>query len=390
MARRSDAPALFGGGNEFRARVRRIRLVRRWDQPQLAEQAGISPGLVSGIETGKVTASTDQIQAIAAALRYRPEFLVREMRLTETTRPWLRAYADASKREADARRAFATLAMEYVRGLSLRPTPDLIPHFVGDLDDDHDVDDAAAELRQLAGIDSDSVVGDMIRAAESVGCVVLPFDSEMGRHLGMSVRADQLPLICVAKGGIPGDRQRFTVAHELGHLILHADAAPPRDSAAAAAMERQANRFAASFLAPGDAILESLHEIARGRVTLGGLADIKEIWGVSIKGLVGRFRELGEIDAAQAQSLYRQISSRKWTKVEPIEVPTEQGTWFGRAVSLDAHTESLTEACRTCADRLGGDAADLESMTSWHTRDADVVTLAGRRVSKPSSRGGRP
>jgi Zn-dependent peptidase ImmA (M78 family) len=75
-------------------------------------------------------------------------------------------------------------------------------------------------------------------------------------------------------------------------------------------------------------LIETLHQFG-GRVTLRTLAEVKAVWGIAIKALVGRFEALGEIDADHARSLYKQISARRWSKNEPVDVPTESAQWFG-------------------------------------------------------------
>ncbi len=367
---------MFGTGNsEVRDRIKRLRLVRRWDQSTLADKARVSTATISNLELGRVAPTPDQIEHIAEALGYAPGFLTSELAMLPTTRPWLRAYADASKREADARTSAATLAAEYIRYLGLKPLPDLIPVFDSVLDEVA-IEDAAMELRQLAQIDADAVITNALRAVERLGCVVLPLESELGRHLGMSVRADQLPMVCVAKSDVPGDRQRWTVAHELGHLALHGNAAPPRDAREARRMESEAHRFAAAFLAPADPLIETL-QTAGGSVTLRTLGEVKAVWGVAIKALVHRFHEIGFIDADHARSLYKQISARKWTTEEPVHVPTESAQWFERTLIRKAETEDLTTACKHLASTIGGNTNDLQSFADWTVQaDAEVFSFS--------------
>lgn len=384
-------PMFESGNGEFQDRVRRLRLTRRWDQGELGKRSGMSATAISQIETGRITPTEDQDARIAAALGYSVSFLKAEMQMVPTTRPWLRAYADASKREADARTAQATVAAEYVRRLDLSPLPDLIPSFHGDPNDDDEIDEAAAELRQLAEIDRDGVVVNAVRAAERLGCIVLPLESEMGRHFGMSVRSDQLPILCVAKAQVPGDRQRFTVAHELGHLMLHRTAPPPRDSNEASRMEKQANRFASAFLGPGDPLIDTLNEFG-GRVTLNALVNVKAVWGISIKGLVGRYEALGVIDADHARSLYKQISARKWSTSEPVHVPLESAQWLERSLLRKARSNTLTDASARLAAEIGGNADDLFGFANWTPpQEAQIISLSERsRTQRTVPPGGPP
>lgn len=72
-------------------------------------------------------------------------------------------------------------------------------------------------------------------------------------------------------------RQRFTIAHELGHLVLHkgkrlvVDRAVRvnfRDAVSSLATDREemeANAFAAALLMPAAAVTDQLHRIVRGR-----------------------------------------------------------------------------------------------------------------------------
>jgi Zn-dependent peptidase ImmA (M78 family)/DNA-binding XRE family transcriptional regulator len=365
--------------SELQDRVRTLRLMNRWDQAMLAERSGLSATAVSHLESGRATPSEVQVIALARAFGVQPAFLVAELGLRPPTKPWLRAYADASKRETDARTAEVAVATEYIRRLRLRVLPDRIPVIGGDVDDDHAIEDLAAEARRLAGVEEGKPVLNAVRAAERLGCVVLPLESEMGRHLGMSLRSDGIPVIAVASHGVPGDRQRFTVSHELGHLSLHSGICSPQTSEDSDRLERQANRFAAAFLTPEAAVLESLRR-AGGRVTLTSLTTIKAEWGVAIKSLVGRFKELGVIDSEHARSLYKQISARRWTKQEPVDVPLESAQWFAKRLVRAAQAETIEAAVRTLATSSCGSPAHLWGFTDWTTpREDNVVAIFEHR-----------
>jgi Zn-dependent peptidase ImmA (M78 family) len=372
------APSISPG---VRDRIKMLRLVRRWDQAELAVRSGYSAATISQIETGRLRPTDEHIERVAGSYGYGKSFFSRDVDVF-ATQPWLRAYADASKKEADARVASCTLAVEYIRQLGLHPLPDLLPDFSLDADDPDSVEELAEAVRAAAQIEPGAVVGNMVRAAEKLGCVVLPFESELGRHFGLSVRCDGVPVLCVANGAaVSGDRQRFTVAHEVAHLALHADSPPPADSAAATRMERQANEFAAAFLAPAEALLETVDDECGGRrVTLNSLAEVKRIWGVSIKMLVFRLHGLGVIDADHARSLYKQISKRGWNKAEPVNVPVEKARWFPKVITQRAGTADLRQACTLVAQSIEGNADDLFSFASWETVEpAKVVHLADRR-----------
>lgn len=320
-------------------RVRRLRLGLGLSQLDLANSSGVASGIVSMIENDRHTPNAATLRALAQVLDCTPSYLTEWSAVDahKLDRPKLRAYADASQRSVDRTTYDSITAVEVIQKLSLRRIDDLLPVFDGDLNDDVAIDEIAANVRTAAGLHASEVIPNVIRAAERLGCVVLPMDSELGRHWGLSFRVSDVPVIRVtrpshdAEHDVPGDRQRFTVAHELGHLVLHAALGQPTSPEAATRMENEANRFAAAFLVPGDSLLDDF-EAAGGRATLSTFATLKSKWGYSIKAFVMRFRQLGVIDDAQARGLYKQISARKWNKDEPYRVGTESALWLRKAL----------------------------------------------------------
>lgn len=371
-------------------RIRRLRLVAGVGQVEFASRLGIANGSVSKIENGRMTVSDDLLDRIAVALDCTPEYLAAPERIGPTTRPWLRAYADASKRTVDQQAADSATAIEVSEILGLRRIPDGIPVFDGDLFDDDAIEQFAVDVRAAAQIGDGDVVGNAIRAAERLGCVVLPMRNELGKHLGLSLRSNLIPVICVSQAsanrpaGVPGDRQRFTVAHELGHLGLHAGLGPPESAYDATRVEKQAHRFAGAFLGPGDALLQDLHQEG-GRVTLRTLTILKERWGISIKALVMRFQGLGVIDGDHARSLYKQISARGWNKAEPIDVGGEDAIWL---------TQAIKQFSASAADKLGFAARSagigrsyFQRWTEWNPPEDNTCDVA--RVFEIGSKAAR-
>lgn len=360
-------------------RIRRMRRVCGLGQEDFARRVGIASGSVSKLENGTMPLTDALLGDVASPLGCTPGFLKMSLELAPTTRPWLRAYADAPKRTVDQMVDDCTTAMEAIAGLDLRRLPDGLPLFTGDPTDQEAIEDFAIDVRVAAGLGDSDVVGNSIRAAERLGCVVLPMPDELGRHLGISVRADQTPMICLGRWTtdgtpVPGDRQRFTVAHELGHLTVHANLAAPSTAEEAASIEKQAHAFAGAFLAPGDALLDDLAEFG-GRVTLQTLARIKERWGIAIKALVTRFRNLGVIDADHARSLFKQISARGWNRQEPVPVGNEDALWFSRAI--DAAARGSADPVDVAARKIGLDRSHFDRWLDWSGRSdsklADVI-----------------
>lgn len=353
-------------------RLLRLRLGAGLGQQELAERAQVAAGTISMVERGRAVLDPRTVRALAEVLDVSPEYLTLPRAELATTTPQLRAYADASQKTVDRVLHDTRTATEAIRELRLQLVPDILPIFDGDTNDFSEIDRIAADSRTLAGLRDDEPVGNAIRAAERLGCVVLPMDSELGRHFGMSMRVDDVPVIRVSRSStdpelaVPGDRQRFTVAHELGHLVLHAGLGQPLAAPDASRREDEAHRFAAAFLVPGDAALRDLEELG-GRVTLTTLSRLKGKWGFSIKAFVTRFRQLGAIDDDHARSLFKQISARRWNRTEPVVVGNESAVWLARAVG---GSRPLDESIAALSAQLGVGPEHFRRWVDWSPKPA--------------------
>ena len=370
-------------------RLNRLRTARAITQSELAATLGTSVSLLNRIESGHQQIDEELMARLARALDCSKDVLGRELPDQLYTRPWLRAYADAPKKTVDEYVADTLLAMEFIGELRLKRIPERLPLFDGDANNDNDIEDFALEVREQAGVDPDKWVPNVTRATERLGCVVLPLDSELGKHLGMSMHVDGVPILRASRpapgGSVPGDRQRFTLAHELGHVTMHATLPPPDTAEQARAIEKQAHRFAGAFLLPGDAFMSDL-EVAGGRVTLTTLANLKGRWGVAIKAMVVRLQALGRIDADHARSLYKQISARGWNKNEPVTVGNERAVWMKQA--LERRFRGEADAMRAAVQQCGLGRSYFESWVSWDplsSHEAAVLDLTARRRAKDAS-----
>ncbi len=124
-------------------------------------------------------------------------------------------------------------------------------------------------------------------------------------------------------------RQRFDVAHEFGHLVMHADSEP-----GGRIVEDQANRFAAEFLMPAEEIVSHLPRTTTGK-GWATLAQLKEHWGVSMAALLFRARALGVMSDVTHRNAMISISQKGWRRAEPGRVSLlEMPSLLPKAVEL--------------------------------------------------------
>lgn len=204
-----------------------------------------------------------------------------------------------------------------------------------------DVENAADQVRVLWGLGFDPI-GSVVSAVEEHGVKVVMIDGVEGFDGFSCVANESIPAIAVP-AGLSGDRQRFTLAHELGHMVL--DTAPEVDE------EKAAHRFAGAFLAPREAVIRELGP-QRSRLDLDELAILKRSYGMSMQAWARRAFDLGIIRKEAYKSLFRTFSARGWRKQEPWPLATEEQPTRMQLLVRQAVAEGLLTP--VAADKLLG------------------------------------
>jgi Zn-dependent peptidase ImmA (M78 family) len=168
-------------------------------------------------------------------------------------------------------------------------------------------------------------VRSMIKAIEDAGGILFRMDFETKSIDAISEWVPGYPPIVLLNSNaeIPTSRLRLTLAHEVGHLILHQLASAP-------GVEDEAMRFAGEFLMPRREIKASLY-----RLNLAKLLDLKQEWKVSMAALVYQAHRLGTITPSQYKYLNINLR-RRWGTHEPCEdaIPAEKSSLMQEIVGV--------------------------------------------------------
>lgn len=172
----------------------------------------------------------------------------------------------------------------------------------------------------------------------------------------------------VSKKGIPGERQRLNLAHELGHLVLKIPSGIDE--------EKAAFRFAGAFLAPADMVYREVGA-KRGFIQPAELFLLKQKLGVSIQALLYRLHDLNIISDSYYRNWCMDINSTGWKKEEPHKLEPEHPQWLRRTV-LRAVAEGLLE--KEIAERMLEEEIPVEEPLSLIERRAFMkLSLDERR-----------
>ncbi|CAM5275567.1 hypothetical protein ATER59S_00150 [Aquamicrobium terrae] len=289
------------------------RQYRGRSQAEVAEAAGLDQGHYSRIERGLLNAppSEETIHPIAEVLDFPMSFFfqgdeISGLPLSVHDASWRKR---ASVKASDLKRLHAELNLRimhirrYLEAVDLdaeRPLPRL------DAEDMGGADKVASYVRR-AWMVPDGPIGSLTTLCERAGVLVVQCDF-VEKIDGVTMRLRDLPPLIFLNKNAPPDRMRHSLAHELGHLIMH--------SVPTETMEEEADLFAGELLAP---LSQLRADFIGGKISLERLVQLKKFWKVSVASLLYRAARGGFLTSNQAGYLWRQLSARGWRKREPDE-----------------------------------------------------------------------
>jgi Zn-dependent peptidase ImmA (M78 family) len=308
--------------------VRLAREFRGLSQSVLAARAGLPQARLSRIETGQLVPLDRDLDSISSALGLPPAFFLEPGAPVAT--PIFRKRAIRSVKALAAIHArvnTAVLIAERVlnAGIDIDP-PQCVPE-PGQFPAD-EPDRAAATLRRDWRLPPGRV-DDVTSVIEAMIGVVLRIDFGTSDAAAAFVPAPEGRLwFLVNTRETSGDRVRLSLAHELGHAVLHR-MLPAYDETE---FERQAFAFAAHLLLPPDHFNPS---VPYDGLTLSEARRLKNTFGVSMQAIIRAAYARELISRARYTSLFKQLSARQWRVYEPDPIPVETPTLWSS--TLDVH-----------------------------------------------------
>ena len=237
------------------------------------------------------------------------------------------------------------------------------------------IEAAAQACRELWGFGS-GPIADVVLALESNGVIVSrgTLDSESLDAFSEFLANDFAYVFLGNDKGVHG-RARFDAAHELGHLLLHRgirakDFGQPKDFKL---LEAQAHRFAAAFLLPTQSFVESIWA-----PTIDAFRAQKEVWGVSIKGMIVRAHQVDLLSDTQYQRMLINYT-RRYKDGEPgddvkaVEMPRLLARCF---YALEEHGARTREQILSDLPLAAADIEELSGLPKgYFARRGEVIQL---------------
>lgn len=282
---------------------------RGLSQVEFASKLGMSPANLSKIELGQISIDDSYIQDFVNILGYPESFYFQEDEIKQSFMNYRKRQVVSPKllTPIDAKMNVYRLQTEYLmHALNFKPAQ--LP--VLDVEKLGTPQQCATKLRKLWDV-KEGVLPNITKLIESKGVIVNSFPFGTDRVDSRTILSSASQPIIFTNKSLLGDRLRFSLAYELGHLVMHLATSPnfERD------VDHEANLFSAEFLMPENDIRPDFE----GGITLTTLGELKKKWKVSMQSLLYRADDLGYVSYNQKRYLLTQFNQMKIRKREPEE-----------------------------------------------------------------------
>ena len=277
-------------------------------QKSLAGLVAVDQTAISQFETGVTQPSTSIISAISLVTGFPRRFFERrpgpEVPLGSLS--FRRAKAGSTRTDIDEAHAWTELVYEctYDIATRLRIRPASLPNLSNE-----PPEKAARVARSTLGLSPDKPIPNLIHTLEQFGIFILGLPVRLkGRDawsawVGINPR---YPLIIIPTGSL-GGRLRFTVGHELDHLLA------PDLRGSLALSEEFADRFASEFLLPEAGVNDELE----APLNFLNVKRLSRRWGVSPQFVVMRSVQLEKVSKRRGQQMFKELAVRGFARKEP-------------------------------------------------------------------------
>ncbi|MHC1691900.1 MAG: helix-turn-helix domain-containing protein [Sphaerochaetaceae bacterium] len=292
--------------------IRRNMKIRGLTIPQLSAQMGIGTATLSNILNGKAEPKSSTLIKLAESLKVPFDELLADAPILNSLRfRTSKTLSGREKAERDQLRHDTSIWLSDYQYLE-----DVLKEKEGFLLKDireKNPEKAANEVRKSLKLKPEEPICDICDLMERAGIKlhIRPFGFK--KTFGLSVgEEDGGPAIVVnSESGITIERQIFTIAHELGHIVLHKNSYDASLELENPIEENEANIFAGAFLVPSKGFEKDWNE-AKGLHWVNRVLRVKKIYKVSYLTILVRLVQLNpelqdRLIIAEFCSAYRQL-----------------------------------------------------------------------------------
>jgi Zn-dependent peptidase ImmA (M78 family)/DNA-binding XRE family transcriptional regulator len=296
--------------NIFGRKIKSARLIKGLGQEELAQTIGITKQMVSKYEKGLSMPSSAHLFQLADALQVNVDFFFSAPQLELGTVNFRKKSAFGIRKQESLKEKLQAEIADYIEIEDLLQVSysGIVEACSVEVRSIAEVEQAVVDIRHQWDIGLDPI-HNIIQLLEDHEIKVIEIDETADAFDGLACLVnDNIPVIVVNKN-FPVERKRFTLAHELGHLLLKIPDSEQSN------IEKYCNRFAGAFLFQQSAIIKEFG-VQRSPISLAELIEVQKKYGMSIQGIMYRLKDIGIISEARHAGFYRKINANPSLKQE--------------------------------------------------------------------------
>ena len=371
-------------------RIKQARVSRGLSMVELSELVSVSKQAISQYEMGKNEPGKAILNSIALVLKYPVSFFYKPVSVNENassavffrSKKTVRVKAlNAAREKIEIFREIHDYLEEYVDFPKLNlPKIAYEDDGIDPIDNDQ-IEQYAQTLRFYWEL-GNKPIDNLINIVQKNGIMVSKMQLRMSKLDAFSVWFDNKPFIFLSSDKDTNARIRFDLAHELGHLLMHADyysEEDMKDSAICDKLENEADRFAGAFLLPKDSFSKDVFS-----TSIDHFVQLKAKWKASIGSMIYRCDTLGLLSSNKIKYLKDQMTTRVYWRREPLdkEMPVEKPFAHKQAIMLLLNNNIVTPG--QLVEETGCSAEELEQYcfldkgTLAIKNDSKIIALKGK------------
>jgi len=296
------------------ARIKNSRIQKGYSLQEVADKVGVSKQMINKYEKGDAMPTSDKLIAFSKLFGQKVDYFFRKPDV-EIGAIYFRKKSKFSLKKVNALKEEIRVQIEnylYIENIfnlnSVFKNP--ISNFV--FQTKNDIIPATIELRKEWNI-GDDTIHNIIQLLEDKDIKVIEIEEDTSLFDGLSTIVDDKYYVIVINKSMPVERKRFTILHELGHLLLNLAHFSDKEQ------EQYCHFFASEMLLSQRNLIKEFG-IKRSKIALNELKNTQEKYGISIAAIMYKLGEAKVISQEKCITFYKRLNYDSSLKQE-VEKP---------------------------------------------------------------------
>lgn len=344
--------------NEIGQNLRRVRLLKDLSLKEAGKLLDMSATAVAKYEKGEIIPDSQKLIEFAKAYNVKALELLKVYHLPEMKFNSFRKRKRLKGQNLELlKETIQRKVANYLEVIDINKTNETgIKIKKYNCDSFEKAEEAAIKFRNDINFSMLQPMSDLINTLENLGIIIIQIQDSNNKFAdfdGLSEIVNNVPVIVLLDGIKDGARQRFTIAHELGHLALNITSNELDE-------EKLCNRFASSLLMPKEAVINEFGT-SRSNISFYELIAFKNEYKVSIAATLYRLKDLKIISEYTYKKLNIVLNKKFGKKNEPVLIKAETSYQFKKIVHK-LETDNIISLNKAC-EFLG------VSISEYHNED---------------------